>query len=156
MFSHFLKNILFYFFIINKIKNCFKYILKLFKIVTPIYYIMSKDFDILISKLSTDITNSLKTNLSIYVEKNEQSNVLLQQLKLLLFKLPEYVELQANYNKLEKCYNELKEKHEPHILLDVSEVSAKSCETVNVTSDDLNNVKVIELNYLKSVLNIIY
>jgi len=111
---------------------------------------MNKDFDTLISKLSRDITNSLKTNLSIYVEKNEKANELLQQLKVLLFKLPEYVELQTKYNQLEQRYNELKDKHDPHILLDVSEVSTKSCETVNVSSDALNNVKVIELNYLKN------
>jgi len=111
---------------------------------------MNSEFDSLINKLSTDITNSLKSNLSIYVKKNEQSNELLQQLKLLLFKLPEYVELQTNYNQLAQRYNELKDKHEPHILLDVSEVKTKSYESVNQTCDTLNSVKVIELNYLKN------
>jgi len=155
MFSHCLKNLLFFilffiFIFFIKIKNCFKYILKLFKIFTPIYYIMNSEFDSLINKLSTDITNSLKSNLSIYVKKNEQSNELLQQLKLLLFKLPEYVELQTNYNQLAQRYNELKDKHEPHILLDVSEVKTKSYESVNLSCDTLNSVKVIELNYLKN------
>ena len=61
---------------------------------------MNKDIDNLINKLSTDITNSLKTNLSVYVEKNEKNNDLLQHLKVVLFKLPEYIELQNKYNTL--------------------------------------------------------
>ena len=71
---------------------------------------MNKDFDNLIIKLSTDITNSLKTNLSIYVENNEKNNDLLQHLKVLLFKLPEYIELQNKYSNLLEQYNELQDK----------------------------------------------
>ena len=58
---------------------------------------MNKDFDNLIVKLSTDITNSLKTNLSVYVEKNEKNNDLLQNFKMLLFKLPELYDENEDY-----------------------------------------------------------
>ena len=105
---------------------------------------MNDDFDTLINKLSSDIAKSLKTNLSIYVAKNEQNNEVVQQLRQLLFKLPEYKDLEDKYNKLKQQCNELQEKADPNILLDVSEVISKTCN--NVTSD----VKVIELNYLKN------
>ena len=105
---------------------------------------MNDDFDTLINKLSSDIAKSLKTNLSIYVAKNEQNNEVVQQLRQLLFKLPEYKDLEDKYNKLKQQCNELQEKSDPNILLDVSEVISKTCN--NVTSD----VKVIELNYLKN------
>ena len=105
---------------------------------------MNDDFDSLINKLSSDIAKSLKTNLSIYVAKSEQNNEVVQQLRQLLFKLPEYKDLEDKYNKLNQQCNELQDKSDPNILLDVSEVISKTCN--NVTSD----VKVIELNYLKN------
>lgn len=61
---------------------------------------MDSDLTQLINKLSSDLTNSLKVNLTIFVEKNKTNNELLQNLKYLLFKLPEYIELNAKYNKL--------------------------------------------------------
>ena len=60
---------------------------------------MDSDLVQLINKLSSDLTNSLKTNLTIFVEKNKTNNELLQNLKVLLFKLPEYVELNSKYTK---------------------------------------------------------
>ena len=60
---------------------------------------MDSDLVQLINKLSADLTNSLTTNLTIFVEKHKANNELLQNLKFLLFKLPEYVELNAKYIK---------------------------------------------------------
>ena len=73
---------------------------------------MDSDLTQLINKLSSDLTNSLKVNLTIFVEKNRTNNELLQNLKYLLFKLPEYIELNTNYIKLMSEYDELVKKYE--------------------------------------------
>jgi hypothetical protein len=114
---------------------------------------MNRDFDNLILKLSTDITNSLKTNLSVYVEKNEKNSDLLQNFKMLLFKLPEYCDLQNKYNNLLEQYKELEDKY--HLLNNANEnisLNVIECTTSNASNANecLNNVKVIELNYLKN------
>ena len=72
---------------------------------------MDSDLANLINKLSYDLTNSLRTNLTVFVEKNKTNNELLQNLKTLLFKLPEYVELNTKYNALMCDYDELTKKY---------------------------------------------
>ena len=72
---------------------------------------MDSDLVQLINKLSSDLTNSLRTNLTIFVEKNKANNELLQNLKIVLFKMPEYVELNSKYNKLVEDYDELTKKY---------------------------------------------
>ena len=134
------------------IKIDFKYLLNLFKILSIILYNMDSDLVQLINKLSSDLTNSLKTNLTIFVEKNKTNNELLQNLKVLLFKLPEYVELNSKYTKLLSDYDELTKKYEvlkegkDNITISVNEV--KSCKT------SAQEVKIVELhNVSNNVIN---
>jgi hypothetical protein len=103
---------------------------------------MTSEFDNLINKLSSDITKSLKTNLSSYVEKKEKNNDLLQDLKMLLFKLPEYIELQNNYNILLQQYKELQDKFQ--LLNDANtNISLQGILTPVVIGTSLASVNVI-------------
>jgi len=71
---------------------------------------MDSDLTQLINKLSLDITQSLRSNFTVFIEKNKANNELLNTLKALLVKLPEHIELNEKYNKLTSDYNELFEK----------------------------------------------
>ena len=73
---------------------------------------MNSDLNELINKLSNDFTKSLKTNLTVFVEKNATDNEFINNLKALLFKLPEYINLDKKYEKLFNEYNELLKKYD--------------------------------------------
>ena len=72
-------------------------------------YNMDSDLTLLINKLSQDITQSLRSNFTVFIEKNKLNNELMNNLKMLLMKFPEFVELNVNYNKLLQDYSELSE-----------------------------------------------
>jgi len=107
---------------------------------------MDSDLVELINKLSSDLTNSLKVNLTVFVEKNKTNNELLQNLKLFLFKLPEYVELNNNYIKLVGDYEELVKKYDllkeskDNITISVNEVKSSKNTTQEVKIVDLHNI----------------
>jgi hypothetical protein len=58
---------------------------------------MDSDLTLLINKLSQDITQSLRSNFTVFIEKNKANNELLNTLKTLLVKLPEHIELYEKY-----------------------------------------------------------
>jgi hypothetical protein len=104
---------------------------------------MDSDLIELINKLSSDLTNSLRTNLTIFVEKNKTNNELLQNLKILLFKLPEYVELNTKYNKLVCDYDELMTKY--NLLKENKDNITISVNEIKSTKNTTQEVKMIEL-----------
>ena len=61
-------------------------------------YNMDSDLTLLINKLSQDITQSLRSNFTVFIEKNKLNNELMNNLKMLLMKFPEFVELNEKYN----------------------------------------------------------
>ena len=114
---------------------------------------MDSEVVTLINKLSLDFTNSLKSNLTIFVEKNRENNEIVSNLKALLFKLPEYIELNEKYNILLKNHNELLDKYK--LLQDNSKLDNISLVVKNIDSESKsqeNNVKVVELNNLENNL----
>ena len=92
---------------------------------------MDSDLTLLINKLSQDITQSLRSNFSVFIEKNKANNELLSTLKTLLVRLPEHIELNEKYNKLTQDYEELLEKYNAlkeskgNITINVNEQSSK-------------------------------
>ena len=65
---------------------------------------MDSDLTVLINKLSQDITHSLRSNFTVFIEKNKAHNQLIASLKSLLVDLPEYVELNEKYySEIENC-----------------------------------------------------
>ncbi len=90
---------------------------------------MDSDITTLINKLAQDLTVSLRSNFTIFIEKNKVNNELLTNLKTLLIKLPEFIELNEKYNALMHDYNELSEKYSQlkeskgNITINVNEVS---------------------------------
>jgi hypothetical protein len=104
---------------------------------------MDSDLVQLINKLSSDLTNSLRTNLTIFVEKNKANNELLQNLKIVLFKLPEYVELNTKYNKLVDDYEELTKKY--NLLKENKDNITISVNEVKVIKNTAHEVKMVEL-----------
>ena len=95
---------------------------------------MDSDLTLLINKLSQDITQSLRSNFTVFIEKNKANNELLNTLKALLMKLPEHSELNEKYNKLTYEYNELIEKYNQlkeskgNITINVNEVTKETYE----------------------------
>ena len=116
---------------------------------------MDSDITTLINKLAQDLTVSLRSNFTIFIEKNKVNNELLASLKSLLIKLPEFIELNEKYNALMHDYNELSEKYSQlkeskgNITINVNEVS----ENLSTQSSKIITFKnEIEKNTLKADL----
>jgi hypothetical protein len=69
------------------------------------------DINNIIKDISFDLDKSIKSNLSTFFAKVETDISLVKTFKLLLLNLPEYKELERNFNDLQIKYNELKEKN---------------------------------------------
>ena len=112
---------------------------------------MDSDLTLLINKLSQDITQSLRTNFSVFIEKNKANNELINTLKALLVRLPEHIELNEKYNKLLYDYNELFEKYNAlkeskgNITINVNEVSEQSSKIIKLKNANPEKTAEFEL-----------
>ena len=104
---------------------------------------MDSDLTLLINKLSQDITHSLRSNFTIFIEKNKANNELINSLKTLLVKLPEHIELNEKYNKLLYDYNELFEKYSQlkdskgNITINVNEVTEQTSKIIKLKNNSV-------------------
>lgn len=102
---------------------------------------MDSDLTLLINKLSQDITQSLRTNFSVFIEKNKANNEVINTLKALLVRLPEHIDLNKKYNKLAQDYDELLEKYNAlkeskgNITINVNEQSSKIIKLKNANPE---------------------
>jgi len=113
---------------------------------------MDQALTTLINSLSSDVTNSLRSNFNIFIESNRLNNKIIHDVKDMLMKLPEYAELNAKYaeliakhnqllfdhNELLEKYNALKESKD-NICINVNEVSKES----NVPEPNVLESKII-------------
>jgi predicted nuclease with TOPRIM domain len=103
---------------------------------------MDSDLTLLINKLSQDITQSLRSNFTVFIEKNKANNELLNTLKTFLVKLPEHIELNDKYIELYEKYNKLTQDHD-ELLEKYKDVKFK--EVLNLTK---NRPEKIEINQI--------
>ena len=93
-----------------------------------------QDIEQIINIINKDINQSINKNLITYFKKVDYNISLLTAIKSVLFKLPEYIELQKNYNELQTKYLELKEEN---IKLDIEPIDSRIC--INDSPYDTNS-----------------
>jgi hypothetical protein len=116
---------------------------------------MDSDLTVLINKLSQDITQSLRSNFTVFIEKNKANNELLNTLKTLLVKLPEHIELNEKYNKLAYDYNQLLDKYNAlkeskgNITINVNEVTEQTTSKIVTFKDNSVEKKTLDFDLKK-------
>ena len=105
---------------------------------------MQSEFNKLKQVIATDLHNSIDKNLNVYLDKVTQNDTLLNDLKKILFKLPEYqnlikenLDLKCQIKALE---NQLHESTTKNIKLNISEVESKETFNLDLTILKLNNL----------------
>ena len=94
------------------------------------------DINNIIKDISFDLDKSIKSNLSTFFAKVETDISLVKTFKLLLLNLPEYKELQQNFNDLQIKYNELKEKN---IQIQIEDIDKKKYNEISTQTNTQND-----------------
>ena len=107
---------------------------------------MQSEFNKLKQVIAKDLNNSIDKNLNVYLDKVTQNDNILEDLRKILFKLPEYqnlikenVELTSQIIRLNK---QLEESTTKNIKLNIKEIQPK-----DTNPEDLTILKLNESNY---------
>ena len=102
---------------------------------------MQSEFNKIKKVIATDLNNSIDKNLNVYLDKVTQNDTLLNDLKKILFKLPEYqnliqenIELKSQILRLNK---QIEESNTKNIQLNIKEL-----EPINIKED----LTILKLN----------